>query len=367
VAYFEDLDSGNVSVIVSVHGRKLPRKTFPTRLEAEEYAARMEVRKLRGTLPAAHTARRLTLAHYYAQWLTSRTVEASSADADDSYWRNHLEPMWGRVPLVRINSTALDVWVATLHRDKTLSPASIRKAVYLLSAILRSAKREGLIEANPVAGMEPLPEIPDTEYRIVTPAEIASILTESAPPYGAMWLLAWESGLRWNEFAGIPVRALDLEAGVGSVVQVIDRGGRVTKLYPKGGRHRTFPVSRMCAALLAPLVQGKGPEDLAFTAAEGGGLRYNNVYKRVWVPTLERAALQPGRRRPTIHGLRHSAGTHLLEAGLTPREVQEILGHADLRTTQIYLHLAGDHLARARAVLDRRVPAAGGRPRAKRR
>ncbi len=332
-------------------GGKIQR-VFDTRAEAEVWAGGLEVRKQHGAKLPVRSARKLTLAAYYQSWSPRQRGAESTAKKDIAHWRNHLEPEWGRVPLIRITPWGLDQWVTELHKKKILGPASIRSVVYLLSKILSGAKREGLIETNPVAAMEPLPKVPESEFRVVDRAEITSILAASARPYQAMWLVAWETGMRWAEFAGVPVRAVDLDAKLLRVVQVIDRNGEVTKLYPKGGKHRAVPLSDLAVELLAPLVAGKGPEEFVFTASKGGPLRYHNVRKRVWLPTLAKADLDPGQRLPGMHQLRHSAGTNLLAKGASMVEVQAILGWSDLRMAQVYVHRNADYLARAPELLN---------------
>jgi integrase/recombinase XerC len=144
----------------------------------------------------------------------------------------------------------------------------------------------------------------------------------------------YSSGLRLSELAGLDLHALDR------------RGGEV-RVWGKGGKERLLPVGR--AALKAvdvwlqvrPTLAGEGQPAL-FVSRRGDRLSHRSIQQRLRRWGLKRGADQ--KLHP--HMLRHSFASHLLESSGDLRAVQELLGHADIATTQVYTHLDFQHLAR---------------------
>ena len=141
-------------------------------------------------------------------------------------------------------------------------------------------------------------------------------------------------GLRASEAIGLEVGDLDLEAGV-------------LRARGKGSKERIVPIGR--EAVLAtrayldrgrPALVGLRDEPRLIVNRRGGGLTRQGLYKIV--QRYARAAGLEGRMSP--HTLRHTFATHLLAGGCDLRSLQEMLGHADIATTQIYTHLSAERL-----------------------
>jgi integrase/recombinase XerC len=152
------------------------------------------------------------------------------------------------------------------------------------------------------------------------------------------------AGLRVSECCGLAIADCDLRAGL---VTVIGKGGRV----------RRVPIGEpACAAIREWLARGRpvlatpdSPPGAVFVSRRGGALSTRDAHRIVaGQPTGARGTLHP-------HALRHAYATHLLEGGADLRAVQELLGHADVATTQIYTHVTRDRL---RAVYDESHPRA---------
>lgn len=147
----------------------------------------------------------------------------------------------------------------------------------------------------------------------------------------AVWLAGW-TGLRWSElrelrvadFVEVPVPRL--------VVRRAQPEGIGTK-RPKSNKSRHVPLVDAVLPLVREMTAGKGPDDLLVTTENGARL-YATAFKNStrWAETGR------GRR---LHDLRHTAACLWLEAGVSPTTVQAWLGHADLTTTQRYLHYLG--------------------------
>ncbi len=163
----------------------------------------------------------------------------------------------------------------------------------------------------------------------------------------AMWELFYSSGLRLGELVALDCGDLDLVAG------------EVRVRFGKGGRQRLLPVGRCARAALRDWLGIR----TRLAAADEAALFVNRFGRRLGRRGVQQRLAQWGRRlgfeQPLHpHLLRHTFASHLLEASGDLRAVQELLGHADIATTQIYTHLDFQHLA---SVYDR------AHPRAKRR
>jgi integrase/recombinase XerD len=146
--------------------------------------------------------------------------------------------------------------------------------------------------------------------------------------------LLYASGLRVSELAGLQFSQVDLGAGC---VRVVGKGAK-TRIVPMGDQARERVrdyIERMRPALL----KGRSARAL-FVSRRGGGLTRQAVWK-----ILRQRAKRAGITKPiSPHMLRHSFATHLLEGGADLRAVQAMLGHADIATTQIYMHVERSRL-----------------------
>jgi integrase/recombinase XerD len=175
---------------------------------------------------------------------------------------------------------------------------------------------------------------------VLTREEVALLL---AQPRGAGALaqrdralleLMYACGLRASEAVGLELADLDLDEGL-----LCARG--------KGSKERIVPIGRQALVALGAYFRGGRAELLGnavqrrvFLNHRGGGLTRQGLYKIV--QGHARSAGLQGRMSP--HTLRHSFATHLLAGGCDLRSLQEMLGHADLATTQVYTHLSADRL-----------------------
>jgi integrase/recombinase XerD len=146
--------------------------------------------------------------------------------------------------------------------------------------------------------------------------------------------LFYSCGLRISELAGLPLRAVSLEEGA---VRVLGKGGK-TRLVPMGAR-AAEAVRRWL-----PDREALPPrDDTLIVSRRGRAMSRTSVWQ-----VVKRYARQANLgQNVTPHMLRHSFATHLLDNGADLRAVQEMLGHADIATTQIYTHVSADRLGRA--------------------
>ncbi len=226
-------------------------------------------------------------------------------------------------------------FVSAQHR-RGLSPKSLQRLLSVCRSFFRFLAREGELKANPAEGVR-APKAPRKLPQVLDTDEAARLLaipadTPLATRDRAMLELFYSSGLRLAELTGLVWRDLDLAEG----------SARVTG---KGSKTRIVPVGRLaCAALAAWRTEdAAATADMpVFRGRDGRPLSGDAVRRR-----LRHWAREQGIwKRVYPHLLRHSCASHVLESSGDLRGVQELLGHADIGTTQIYTHLDFQRLAR---------------------
>ncbi len=226
-------------------------------------------------------------------------------------------------------------------KDDGLAATSIRRSLSATRTYFGFLLAEGLIERDPTEQLEP-PKIWRRLPDVLGHAEIERLMdapAQSDPLYWrdrAMLEFAYASGVRVSELTGLRTRDVAFEEGFATV-------------YGKGSKERIVPVGgaalralRVYLREVRPrLERGRGRgAGVVFLNARGGPLSRMGVWK-ILRKHVERAGIT---RRVTPHTLRHSFATHLLEGGADLAAVQEMLGHADISTTQIYTHVDRDYL-----------------------
>ncbi|MGB6220892.1 tyrosine recombinase [Haloferula sp.] len=235
-----------------------------------------------------------------------------------------------------------------IRKTEGLSTASLRITMVHLKVFFRWLAGKGRLEmdpAEPLLSPRPDQSLPETMNRETVERLLESIdLTE---PLGrrdrAMLEMFYASGLRLSELCGLRLESYDSEEGF---LRVTGKGNK-TRIVPVGGRARDA-VEDYVRNERAHLVSKKSSSEI-FLSIRGGRLSPDRVRQIV----KERAARAGIESNVYPHLLRHSFATHLLEGGADLRVIQELLGHADIATTQIYTHVDG---ARLKAVHKRFHP-----------
>lgn len=224
-------------------------------------------------------------------------------------------------------------------KDLGLTPATIRRQISALRTYYRFLIGEGKVVQDPTARIE-TPKRWRTLPSVLSVAEVDKLLaapdTDGALAIRDRALLefGYATGARVSELVGIKLQDILFEDGV-------------ARLFGKGSKERLVPVGRRALGQVAlyareirpGLDRGKG-RGLLFLNARGTPLSRVGAWG-----IIKKAAKRAGlTKRVTPHTLRHSFATHLLEGGADLRAVQEMLGHADLATTQIYTHVDRDYL-----------------------
>lgn len=264
-------------------------------------------------------------------------VRASTRATDDSYFRNHLLPAFGALPLGRIGTLDVQGWVNDL-RGAELAPKTIRECYRLMSGIMRAAVHAGLMGASPCRGIR-LPRVERVEQRFLTAEEVERLAGEIHVHHRALVYSAVYLGCRWGELAGLRRRDLDLLRHRVNVVGTLEEiGGRVrwTPETKSSASRRALSVPGFLTEVLAAHLAGAPESDYVFTTTRGAPLRRSSFRGSYWLPAVDRAGLAPLR----FHDLRHTCAALLIEQGAHPKEIQARLGHASITTTlNTYGHL----------------------------
>jgi integrase/recombinase XerC len=237
--------------------------------------------------------------------------------------------------LDQVRGHHIDGYVARLH-SKGLAPRSLQRSISSVRSFFSYLVANRLLPANPAANARApksrnrLPKALDADraaqlfqYTAETPLQKRD---------KAMIELLYGSGLRLAEMVGVNVADLDL------------REGFVTVLG-KGQKTRKVPLGSHCISALKDWLECLGPVEPAspvFTSRNGRRISPRTVQQRL----KQLSSIQLGSNELHPHMLRHSFASHMLESSSDLRAVQELLGHSDISTTQIYTHLDFQHLAK---------------------
>lgn len=312
-----------------------------------------------------------TVSDYGRNYLTARDGELTTATLNK--YRAALNGL--RIPLPKVGVLAdrhmgvldrqdIRDWLNACKAAKIGKP-TINARLSLLRRLYRDAvDRHGrLLYGNPTVGVALLTE-DKHPIRTLTLTEQDQLLTGAPDALRVPAMLGLFAGLRWSEVFGLPVVAID--GDYLNVFQVAERDGTI-RHFPKGKVPRPVPMPPHLREALEPLIAGRGAADLIFPSTAGTTTHYKNWTTRVWAPWL--AAIGHGTRvevptgqhyskgprkgepitqvsyKPNygFHALRHTYGSTLAADPRVPTsEIAELMGHADERTTQRYIHAGTD-------------------------
>lgn len=220
------------------------------------------------------------------------------------------------------------------------APATLSRTVVSIRAFYQFLVRERIIEKDPSLHME-TPKLQKRLPKVMSMHEVELLLNapSTSTPGGmrdkAMLEVLYATGIRVSEL--IALRLEDVHLGLGYV-----------RCLGKGSRERIIPLGRIAAQALDQYLQTSRPkllkpgrsEDALFVNHLGSRMTRQGFWK-----IIKKYAAQSGiQKEITPHTLRHSFATHLLENGADLRAVQEMLGHADISTTQIYTHVTNKRM-----------------------
>nr|WP_188622326.1 tyrosine recombinase XerC [Caldalkalibacillus thermarum] len=229
-------------------------------------------------------------------------------------------------------------YLSLLH-DKAYARRTVSRKLSSLRSFFRFLEREGYVAVNPVK-MVSTPKLEKKLPQFFFCAEMEQLFqaADRSSPLGLRNLAILETlyatGVRVSELVGLNVDDLDFELGV-------------VLVYGKGAKERYVPLGHYAQEALEnylregrPLLERHPKEPALFLNCRGRRLTDRSV-RRILNQLIENTSLT---QKITPHKLRHTFATHLLEGGADLRSVQELLGHVQISSTQIYTHVSNEHL-----------------------
>jgi site-specific recombinase XerD len=342
-------------------GRKVgptPSQTFPTEKIARTYGLDREAEVRRGQ-DFDPDAGRVLLKTWIEAWLDNRVAEPRTLSKIRGHLNKHVlqpvgdGPALGDMRLEQVDEMALQAWVKRLQTSG-LAPSTITGIFTTLQSVLRAALRARRIQRDPTVDVV-LPTIPPPSDFYWEREELDAIRAQlTTPADRALFEVLAGTGIRWGEAAGLHLpRWVPLRRRL-QVVEVLSEDDRtmVIKEYPKGKKRRDLPAvdPRLLEAVAEHLAVNAPIRCGLHRTAKGTakpcpGLLFHDgtraLSRHGWPRMVFAEAVEAAKvRRGTVHDLRHTYASHLVIDGVPLRVVQELLGHASIRTTERYSHLA---------------------------
>ena len=256
--------------------------------------------------------------------LSQNTIDAYRRDLSD--FAQNLEDIH------TINRMNINAYVRTL-RERKLAPTSVIRKVASLRGFFKWATSSGILEKNPAATLEQ-PKTPQRLPKVVSVKEIDEMLHNNLTPLEhVMMELLYSCGLRVSELVNLKLNDIDLSS-------------KYIRCFGKGSKERIIPIGEQAKAMLQEYFPTRDLLVKKYNLATKNLLIKDNGHfvTRQDVYNFIHAQGKLIHKNISPHTLRHSFATHLLENGADLRVVQELLGHSDVSTTQLYTHISKKRL-----------------------
>ncbi len=306
-------------------------ETFARKGDAERWLVDKESEVRRGLWidPAAGI---VTVAEWSDRWLSSvrPALKVKTVASYESLLRSTIGPTFGAVPVSAVRPIMVGEWVAALTK-RGLSPSRVRQSYVVLSLVLDAAVDNDMILASPCRRVR-LPRLPQSEPRILIPAEVERLVAAATPPHDLLIELLAYAGLRIGEAFALRRSCIDLAAATVTIAESLaEVSGRLTFVDPKNHQRRTlalpgFVVARL-AEHLADLADDS-PDALLFTGRTGRPLHYSPWRRDRFDPARAAAGLPD----VTPHDLRATHATWVADSHGVMAAAQR-LGHSNASVT----------------------------------
>lgn len=231
-----------------------------------------------------------------------------------------------------VNRMTINGFIRTL-REKKLAPTSVIRKIASIRGFFKWAYSSGLIKQNPASTLEQ-PKVPQRLPKVITIKEVEELLHENLTPLEHVIMeLLYSCGLRVSELVNLKLTDIDLVS-------------KYVRCFGKGSKERIIPMGEIAKQVIKEYLPERDlllkkynlSTKRLFILPNGRLINRQDVYNLIH----ERGKLIHKNISP--HTLRHSFATHLLENGADLRVVQELLGHSDVSTTQLYTHISKKRL-----------------------
>ncbi|MCQ4120449.1 tyrosine-type recombinase/integrase [Rhodococcus tibetensis] len=344
--------------------RQTDKRGFTSKRQAQDFAATVEVEKMRGEYVPPKLGH-ITVGEIGPAWLERKEsdLKPSAYKSLETSWRIHVEPRWGAVRLADIDLDSVERWIADLGRTKTVDGEKVKgkgatvviRAYGVLAGVLDSAVKAKRLAKNPARGVENLPRKQRKARVYLTHGQVDALAAAAGERSTLVYVLAY-TGVRWGEAIGLRVKHLDL---LRKRLTVIENAVQVNMEMhvgtPKNRKSRSVPIPDFLVVELARQCEGKDRDDLVFPGRDGEYLRRSVSFTGWFTKAVEKAGVP----RVTPHDLRHTAASLAVSAGVNVKALQRMLGHASAAMTlDTYAELFDDDLDAVGSALDQARSAA---------
>lgn len=271
--------------------------------------------------------------------MTYLEVEKNASSHTITNYRIDLKEFSGSIkdkPLGNITHVDIRLFLARM-KEKNFSKRTVARKMACLRSFFRFLCREGYIKSSPASGLK----TPKLERKLPLFLDVNEVVRliespDSSDVYGlrdkAILETFYSSGIRVSELVGLNKENVDFIGGV-------------LKVYGKGKKERLAPIGDRALRAIRNYLEKLGTTDIKEKKAvfinKSGRRMSDRAVRRIVEKYIHRASMREG---ISPHSLRHSFATHLLDRGADLRSVQELLGHANLSTTQVYTHITTERL-----------------------
>ena len=231
-----------------------------------------------------------------------------------------------------INRTTIDAYVRTL-RERKLAPTSVIRKVASLRGFFKWAASSGILEKNPASTLEQ-PKTPQRLPKVVSLKEVEEMLHNNLTPFEHVIMeLLYSCGLRVSELVNLKLNDIDMSS-------------KYIRCFGKGSKERIIPIGEKAKNVIKEYLPTRDLLIKKFNLTTKNLLIKDNGHfvTRQDIYNFIHAQGKLIHKNISPHTLRHSFATHLLENGADLRVVQELLGHSDVSTTQLYTHISKKRL-----------------------
>ncbi|MEU6584110.1 tyrosine-type recombinase/integrase [Nocardia sp. NPDC046763] len=365
MGWAEKLPSGRYRAVYrDRRGVKRSAGIFPTKDLARRKATAKEDNERESIYREAPA---MTWSEWQPRWEMRRMIEESTRKADHHRIIRHLKPKWGNYILTDITQSDVQDWISELHAE--LAPTSVEKCYRLLSNSMTAARKANLIDKSPCVDIV-LPKPGPSPERHLEDDEIAALRAPLDMFDQLIVDVLLGTGMRVGEAQGLHKEHIDLKRKTISIEWAWDKAGKRMKA-PKDAERRVIPIGEALTKTLTAVIKRDGlgtPASVPYVddgrKVRSGLLlahvdqrpfdqdnfkkRFDAATRVAWVgEDNDRRRL--GKVRP--HDLRHTYAGRLVRAGIPLQQVQKLLGHASIRTTQRYASLGESQWSLVRLVL----------------